>query len=135
MKSNDNFITFDLLINVIQRLLNSSKKIRQPVHRSMSNLSQHSKSNRNIPIIYRSSNGLNTSNPIYFERKQPTDFAMIRALKRFEHERDLLVQTSNTIERVQTYLNTCLNRMISKQKSYCQYLSTAEVSHRVSFPK
>lgn len=48
-------------------------------------------------------------------------------MKRFEIERDLLIQTSETIEQVKWYLNERLIFMKEKQKSYCQSLSHAEV--------
>ena len=48
-------------------------------------------------------------------------------MKRFEIERDLLLQTSDTLDRVKAYLTDRLLEMKDKQRSYCIHLSTAEV--------
>ena len=48
-------------------------------------------------------------------------------MKRFEIERDLLIQTCDTLEHVKTYLVDRLLEMKDKQRSYCLHLSTAEV--------
>lgn len=56
------------------------------------------------------------------------DFAMIRALKRYEIERDLLVQTCDTLDRVKSYLIDRLLEMKDKQHSYSIQLSAAETT-------
>ncbi len=99
-KSNKNLITFNLLINVIKRSISFPKqqpppppvqppivipKARRPLNRSTSALVVTPKSKpteRKIPITYRSSNALemnnsNVSNPIYYNRKNQIDFAMV----------------------------------------------------------
>ncbi len=48
-------------------------------------------------------------------------------MKRFEIERDLLIQTCDTLDRVKAYLADRLLEMKDKQRSYCLHLSTAEV--------
>ncbi len=49
-------------------------------------------------------------------------------MKRFEIQRDLLLQTCDTIDRaVKAYLSERLLEMKSKQHSYFIHLSTAEV--------
>ena len=48
-------------------------------------------------------------------------------MKRFEIERDLLLQTCDTLERVKSYLADRLLEMKDKQRSYCLHLSAAEV--------
>ncbi|CAF0906582.1 unnamed protein product [Didymodactylos carnosus] len=54
------------------------------------------------------------------------DFSMIRAMKRFEIERDLLLQTCDTMERVKCFLTEKLIEMKEKQRYYCLKLSTSE---------
>ena len=49
-------------------------------------------------------------------------------MKRFEIERDLLIQTCDTLDHVKTYLIDRLLEMKDKQHSYSLQLSTAEVS-------
>lgn len=49
-------------------------------------------------------------------------------MKRFEIERDLLLQTCDTLDRVKAYLSDRLLEMKDKQRSYCLHLSAAEVS-------
>ncbi len=51
-------------------------------------------------------------------------------MKRFEIERDLLLQTCDTLDRVKAYLADRLLEMKDKQRSYCIHLSTAEVCLR-----
>lgn len=51
-------------------------------------------------------------------------------MKRFEIERDLLLQTCDTLDRVKSYLTDRLLEMKDKQRSYCIHLSTAEVRSR-----
>lgn len=48
-------------------------------------------------------------------------------MKRYEIERDLLLQTCDTLERVKAYLSDRLAEMKDKQRSYCLHLSSAEV--------
>jgi len=48
-------------------------------------------------------------------------------MKRYEIERDLLIQTCDTLDRVKAYLADRLLEMKDKQRSYCLHLSTAEV--------
>ena len=48
-------------------------------------------------------------------------------MKRYEIERDLLLQTCDTIDRVKAYLADRLLDMKDKKHSYCLHLSTAEV--------
>ena len=48
-------------------------------------------------------------------------------MKRFEIERDLLLQTCDTLDRVKAYLADRLLEMKDKQRSYCIHLSNAEV--------
>ena len=48
-------------------------------------------------------------------------------MKRYEIERDLLLQTYDTLDRVKGYLSDRLLEMKDKQRSYCLHLSTAEV--------
>jgi hypothetical protein len=48
-------------------------------------------------------------------------------MKRYEIERDLLLQTCDTLDRVKAYLADRLIEMKDKQRSYCIHLSTAEV--------
>jgi len=48
-------------------------------------------------------------------------------MKRFEIERDLPIQTCDTIDRVKAYLGDRLVEMKNKQRSYCLHLSAAEV--------
>jgi hypothetical protein len=87
-KSNNNLITFNLLINVIKRSLLCTKhpppppilipKATRPLNRSTSVLAispKAKKLERKIPIAYRSSNGL--ENPIYYNRNNQIDFAMV----------------------------------------------------------
>ena len=93
-KSNNNLITFNLLINVIKRSLLTTKhppppiiipKPTHPLNRSTSVLvvtPKAKKSEQQIPIIYRSSNGLEinnsyASNPLYYSRNNKIDFAMV----------------------------------------------------------
>lgn len=57
-------------------------------------------------------------------------------MKRFEIERDLLLQTCDTLDRVKGYLTDRLLEMKDKQRSYCIHLSTAEVRsqyHRINY--
>jgi sulfate adenylyltransferase subunit 1 (EFTu-like GTPase family) len=49
-------------------------------------------------------------------------------MKRFEIERDLLIQTCDTLDHVKTYLIDRLLEMKDKQHSYSLQLSTAEVN-------
>ena len=51
-------------------------------------------------------------------------------MKRFEIERDLLLQTCDTLDRVKGYLTDRLLEMKDKQRSYCIHLSNAEVRSR-----
>jgi hypothetical protein len=51
-------------------------------------------------------------------------------MKRFEIERDLLLQTCDTLDRVKAYLADRLIEMKDKQRPYCLHLSTAEVCFR-----
>ncbi|CAF0924142.1 unnamed protein product [Rotaria sordida] len=203
-KPNNYLITFDLLLNVIERSLSSTKNSSSspppPITTSDSSLSSLStppiiipKATRppppisfplnrstsvvvttptqknieqQIPVVYRSYNGTennhyhshdNTSIPVRHRKKiiiqKPTrlngnlytenpsmsmrrntihtneiDFSMIRAMKRFEIERDLLLQTCDTLERVKAYLGDRLLEMKDKQRSYCLHLSTAETT-------
>jgi hypothetical protein len=96
-KSNNNLITFNLLINVIKRSLSFTKNPppppppilvptpKHPLNRSTSVLvvvPKAKKMQRQIPIAYRSSIGLdmnkyNASNPIYYNRNNQIDFAMV----------------------------------------------------------
>ena len=91
-KSNDNLITFDLLINVIQRAISSPKtppilvpKATRPLNRSASVFvipTKMKKPERQIPVAYRSSNTLeigtfNASNPLYYNRNNRVDFPMV----------------------------------------------------------
>jgi hypothetical protein len=98
-KSNNNLITFNLLINVIKRSISFPKqppqpppqppiiipKVRRPLNRSTSVLVVTPKvkpTERKIPIVYRSTNELemnnsNISNPIYYNQKKQIDFAMV----------------------------------------------------------
>jgi hypothetical protein len=48
-------------------------------------------------------------------------------MKRYEIERDLLLQTCDTLDRVKAYLADRLLEMKDKQRSYCIHLSNAEV--------
>ncbi|CAF1547288.1 unnamed protein product [Didymodactylos carnosus] len=54
------------------------------------------------------------------------DFSVIRAMKRFEIERDLLLQTCDTMERVKCFLTDKLSEMKEKQRYYCLKLSTSQ---------
>ena len=91
-KSNNNLITFDLLINVIKRAISFSKtpsilvpKAMRPLHRSASVFvipEKTKKRERQIPIAYRSANTLemnafNASNPLYYNRSNRIDFPMV----------------------------------------------------------
>ncbi|CAF3299150.1 unnamed protein product [Rotaria socialis] len=144
--SSNHLITFNLLINAIERSLLSTKntssnlipKTKRSLNRSPSVLvisPAEEKAERQIPTSNRNSNGLEVNNfralnPIYFtnsvKRNNDIDFSMIRSLKQFEIERDLLIETCNTLDRVKLYLTDCLYDMKRKQKSYCRYLTTAE---------
>lgn len=53
----------------------------------------------------------------------------MRSIKQYEIERNLLIQTCDVLDRTKLYLTDCLLEMKDKQKSYCRYLSTAEVSY------
>ncbi|CAF1108210.1 unnamed protein product [Adineta ricciae] len=205
-KSNNYLITFDLLLNVIERSLSATKHSPPQITTSDSSLSSLStppivipkatrppppisfplnrstsvvvvtptpkkpeQQQHQIPIVYRSYNGTEhnhqqlyhshefTSNPVRHRKKvllqkpfqqngniysehpsiatrrntihtNEVDFAMIRAMKRFEIERDLLLQTCDTLDRVKTYLNDRLLEMKDKQRSYCLHLSAAETT-------
>lgn len=199
-KPNNYLITFDLLLNVIERSLSSTKHPSTTTTTSESSLSSLStppiivpkatrpappvsfplnrstsvvvvtptpkKIEHQIPVVYRSYNGSennhyhsheNTVIPVRHRKKfliqKPTkqhvniynenpsipsrrntihnteiDFSMIRAMKRFEIERDLLIQTSDTLDRVKAYLTERLQEMKDKQRSYCIHLSTAETT-------
>lgn len=100
---NNNLITFDLLINVIKRSVSFTKHppppppppppvppiriptARRPLNRSTSVLvvtPKPKKLERQIPIVYRSSNDLemnnsNASNPLYYNRTNRIDFPMV----------------------------------------------------------
>ncbi|CAF0964241.1 unnamed protein product [Rotaria sp. Silwood1] len=144
--SNNHLITFNSLINVIERSLPLTNhlssiripKIIRPLNRSTSFLVVspiEEKIERQIPIIYRNSNeseeiNSHVSNPIYFtkqlQRNNEINFSMIRSLKQYEIEHNLLVETCDTLDRVKLYLTNCLFEMKDKQKSYCHYLTTAE---------
>ncbi|CAF1090111.1 unnamed protein product [Rotaria sordida] len=144
--SNNHLITFNSLINVIERSLIPTKypssipisKTKPQLNRSKSVLvvsPLEKKIQRQIPIVYRNSNRFqmtnsHVSNPIYFtkklQRNNEIDFSMIRSLKQYEIERDLLVETCDTLDRVKIYLIDCLFEMKDKQKPYCHYLTTAE---------
>ena len=197
-KPNRYLITFDLLLNVIERSLSSTKHppstpesslsspspppiivpkvtrpappVSFPLNRSTSVVvvtPTPKKLEQQIPVVYRSYNGSeqnhyhsheNTVIPVRHRKKffvqkpikqntniyaaNPSismttrrntihnteiDFSMVRAMKRFEIERDLLLQTSDTLDRVKIYLTERLQEMKEKQRSYCIHLSTSEV--------
>ncbi|CAF1357362.1 unnamed protein product [Rotaria magnacalcarata] len=101
----------------------------------------YSHDNTSIPVRHRKKtfvqkatkqNGnIYSENPLMSTRRNTIhtndiDFSMIRAMKRFEIERDLLLQTCDTLERVKSYLADRLLEMKDKQRSYCLHLSAAE---------
>ncbi|CAF1251964.1 unnamed protein product [Rotaria sp. Silwood1] len=103
----------------------------------------HSHDNTSIPVRHRKKiiiqkptkqhGNIYTENPSMSMRRNTihtneVDFSMIRAMKRFEIERDLLLQTCDTLERVKAYLADRLLEMKDKQRSYCLHLSTAETT-------
>ncbi|CAF5001767.1 unnamed protein product, partial [Rotaria sp. Silwood1] len=53
------------------------------------------------------------------------DFSMIRTMKIFEIERDLLRQTCDTIDRIKVYLS---DRLLEMKDSYCIHLSIGETT-------
>ncbi|UJR20514.1 hypothetical protein I4U23_023642 [Adineta vaga] len=126
-KSNNYYITFNLLLNVIQRTLSTTK---QPPSIQISK-SKHSfvSIEQEIPIMYRNSNVFNSRHQRKSSsRLNSTDFSMIRSYKQYELERNLLLQTCDTLDRVKSYLTDRLVDMKEKQKSYCQHLTTAEIA-------
>ncbi|CAF1583880.1 unnamed protein product, partial [Adineta steineri] len=92
-------------------------------HRKKIIVQKSNKQNGNIysdhPLISTRRNTIHTNE---------IDFAMIRAMKRFEIERDLLLQTCDTLDRVKVFLADRLIEMKDKQRSYCLHLSTAETT-------
>ncbi|CAF3585943.1 unnamed protein product, partial [Rotaria sordida] len=137
-KSNNYLITFDLLLNVIERSLSTTKYSLPPITISDSSLSTSPivipKAARLPPPVSFSLivqqvyyNGIetnhyhshdNTLNSIR-HRKKNYYTKTIRAMKRFEIERNLSIQTCDTIDRVKAYLGDCLVEMKNKQCSYC----------------
>ncbi|CAF1181901.1 unnamed protein product [Adineta steineri] len=125
-KINNYFISFNLLINVIKRSFSRIKQqppiIRIP--KSIRSSISFPVDTPQIPLIYQNFER-NISNPVYYAANE-IDLSQIRSLKQFEFERNLLIQTCDTLDRVKFYLTDRLLDMKEKQKSYCRYLAITE---------
>ncbi|CAF3518935.1 unnamed protein product [Rotaria sp. Silwood2] len=104
LKSNNYLIKFDLLLNVIERSLSTS------------------------PIVIPKA--IHPPPPVSF----PLIVQQVRAMKRFEIERNLPIQTCDTIDRVKAHLGHRLVEMKNKQCSHCLHLSAAETTGIVPKP-
>ncbi|CAF4021845.1 unnamed protein product [Rotaria sp. Silwood2] len=120
-KSNNYLIKFDLHLNVIERSLSTTKHSSPPITISDSSLSTS-------PIVIPKAT--RPPPPVSF----PLIVQQVRAMKRFEIERNLPIQTCDTIDRVKAHLGHRLVEMKNKQCSHCLHLSAAETTGIVPKP-